>query len=290
MQRLGKTLSTVILGGWSYVIIISLYVPFIIMFILSFNGLTGGSTFPMRGVSLGWWISLWDPSIIVKVSGTGAGFAGTYWGGLGRSLVLAFMTMITSTILALLAAQAFRKRFRGSSFLFYFYLLAMVLPGLVVSLGLTLTFNALDIEKKWYLTTFFVHVLWTFPFCFLIMLVFFSRFDTTLEDAALNLGANEYQTFLRVTLPQVGPGIMASALFGFTLSYDEAIRSLLVTGLDNTLPLLIWATLQERVTPRLYAIGSMTTLISFGIIALYLILSKRMLMKKMQVSMEETET
>jgi putative spermidine/putrescine transport system permease protein len=286
MERLKGWLSTGLLGGWTYFVIISLYAPFLIMLILSFNSLTGGTTFPMRGVGLGWWYSLWNPTIIAEVSGTGGGFTGTYWGGLWRSMVLALMTMVASTILATLAAQAFRKRFRGASLVFYLFLLGMILPGLVVSLGLSLTCRALDFSLAWYSTTFFVHVVWTLPFCFLIMLVFFNRFDRTLEDAALTLGANEYTTFFRITLPLVAPGILASCLFGFTLSFDEMIRSLLVTGPENTLPLLIWGTLQVRVTPRLYAIGSMTTLISFCIVALYVIFSKRVMVKRIELEVQ----
>ena len=286
MERIKDWLSTGLFGGWTYFVLVALYAPFIIMFILSFNSLTGGTTFPLRGVGVGWWHSLWDPTIIAKVSGTGGGFTGTYWGGLWRSFVLALMVMVISTVLATLAAQAFRKRFRGSSFLFYMFLLGIILPGLVVSLGLSLACRALEITLALYGTTLFVHVVWTFPFCFLIMLVFFNRFDRNLEDAALNLGANEYKTFFRITLPLVAPGILASCLFGFTLSFDEMIRSLLVTGPENTLPLLVWGTLQIRVTPRLYAIGSLTTLISFCVVILYFIMSKRMMIKQVELEVK----
>jgi putative spermidine/putrescine transport system permease protein len=259
------------LGFWTAALIFSLYAPFLIMFVLSFNDLRGGSTFPMRGFGLGWWRSLWDPTIIAEVSGTGGGYTGTYWQGLRISLTLAVMTMITSTVLATLAALAFHRRFRGSSVIFYLFLMAMIVPGLIVGLGLALFYDTLDVRLRWYTTTFGVHVMWTLPFCFLIMLVTFNRFDRTLEDAALNLGADEFQTFFQITLPMLAPGILSSLLFGFTLSFDELIRSLLVTGQDNTLPLLIWGTLQVRVTPRLYALGSLTTLISLTVLLVYFV-------------------
>jgi putative spermidine/putrescine transport system permease protein len=257
------------LGGWTALLIFSLYAPFLIMFVLSFNGLKGGSTLPLRNPGLGWWQSLWDPTIIAAVSGTGGGYTGTYWHGLRISLMLAVMTMVTATVLATLAAFAFHRGFRGSSLVFFLFLLAMIVPGLIVGLGLALFYNTLDITPRWYTTTFGVHVMWALPFCFLIMLVTFNRFDRSLEDAALNLGADEFQTFFQITLPMLAPGILSSLLFGFTLSFDELIRSLLVTGRDNTLPLLIWGTLQVRVTPRLFALGSLTTLISLSVLALY---------------------
>ena len=77
MQRFKDWVSTGLLGGWTYFVIIALYAPFIIMLILSFNDLTGGTTFPMRGLGLGWWVSLWDPTVVAKASGTGGGFTGT---------------------------------------------------------------------------------------------------------------------------------------------------------------------------------------------------------------------
>jgi len=257
------------LGVWTYALIVSLYAPFLIMFVLSFNDLRGGATFPMRGFGFGWWYSLINPTIIARVSGTGGGYTGTYWDGLRISLILAVMTMVTSTVLATMAALAFHRGFRGSGLIFYLFLLAMIVPGLIVGLGLALFYKSIHFPLAWYSTTFFVHVMWALPFCFLIMLVTFNRFDRSLEDAALNLGADEFQTFFQVTLPLISPGILSSLLFGFTLSFDELIRSLLVTGPDNTLPLLIWGTLQVRVTPRLYALGSLTTLISLSVLALY---------------------
>ena len=259
------------LGVWTALLIFSLYAPFLIMFLLSFNGLTGGSTFPMRGVGTGWWRSLWDPTIVAEVSGTGGGYTGTYWQGLRISLILAVMTMVTATILATLAAFAFHRGFRGSSPVFYLFLMAMIVPGLIVGLGLALFYDTANVSLRWYTTTFGVHVMWALPFCFLIMLVTFNRFDRSLEDAALNLGADEFQTFFQITLPMLGPGILSSLLFGFTLSFDELIRSLLVTGPENTLPLLIWGTLQVRVTPRLYALGSLTTLISLSVLVIYFV-------------------
>ena len=95
-----------------------LYFPFVIMAILSFQGPRGGHTFPLRGTSTIWWWKLFHPGQLTEYSDVGE-FLGNYLAALQRSLVLAIVTMLISTVLALMAAQAFRRGFRGSGAVFY---------------------------------------------------------------------------------------------------------------------------------------------------------------------------
>lgn len=248
-----------------------LYFPFVIMTILSFQGPRGGHTFPMNGVSTVWWWKLFHPGAITENSDVGE-FLGNYLGALGRSVVLALVVMVLSTVMALLAAQAFRRNFRGSTAVFYLWLLGIIVPGITVSLGLFLFLNRLGITPNWKTTTLGVHVMWTLPFCLIIFLMAFNRFDSSLEDAALVFGANQIQTFWHVTVPVIQPFILSAMLFGFTLSLDEFQRSLLLTGttLDTqTLPVMIMASVTTRITPTLYALGTLTTLLSFVVIGIY---------------------
>jgi putative spermidine/putrescine transport system permease protein len=253
-------------------VLVMLYFPFIIMAILSFQGPRGGHTFPLKGVSSVWWWKLFNPGATTEFSDVGE-FLGDYLGALGRSLILAFVVAIISTILALMAAHAFRKPFRGSSAVFYLWLLGIIVPGITVSLGLFLVLNRLGITPDWKTSTLGVHVMWTLPFCLIIFLMAFNRFDLNLEDAALVFGANPLQAYWYVTLPVLQPFILSSLLFGFTLSLDEFQRSLLLTGttLDTqTLPVMIMASVTTRITPTLYALGTLTTLLSFALIAAYI--------------------
>jgi putative spermidine/putrescine transport system permease protein len=94
--------------------------------------------------------------------------------------------------------------------------------------------------------------MWTLPFCLINFLMGFNRFDLNLEDAALVFGANPLQASWHVTLPVMQPFVPSSLLFGFTLSLDEFQRSLLLTG------------------TTLYALGTLTTLLSFAVIAIYI--------------------
>ena len=260
-----------------------LYFPFIIMAILSFQGPRGGHTFPLRGTSTIWYWKLFHPGELTKYSDVGE-FLGDYLAALERSLLLAFITLIISTVLALMAAQAFRRGFRGSNAVFYIWLLGIIVPGITVSLGMALVIQSFDIVPHWLTTGLAVHVMWTLPFSLVVFLMFFNRFDTSLEDAALTLGATRWQTFRHVTLPLMQPAVLTSMLFAFTLSLDEFQRSLLVTGTEQTLPLMVMASVTTRITPTLYALGTLTTLLSFAVVGGYLILMTMSLRKSRRIS------
>lgn len=257
-------------------ILAMLYFPFVIMAILSFQGPRGGHTFPMRGTSTIWYWKLFHPGELTEFSDVGE-FLGDYLAALQRSLIVAVLTMIISTVLALMAAQAFRRKFRGSGVVFYLWLLGIVVPGLTVSLGLAMVFQRLQIPLHWLTTGLAVHVMWTLPFSLVVFLMFFNRFDASIEDAALTLGATRWKAFRHVTLPVMQPAVLTSLLFGFTLSLDEFQRSLLITGPEQTLPVMVMASVTTRVTPTLYALGTLTTLLSFAVVGGYLLLLTRSL-------------
>ncbi len=263
-----------------------LYFPFIIMTILSFQGPRGGHTFPLRGTSTIWYWKLFHPGELTEYSDVGE-FLGDYLGALERSVLLGLITLTISTVLAMMAAQAFRRGFRGSNAVFYFWLLGIIVPGITVSLGLALIVQSLGISPHWLTTGLAVHVIWTLPFSLVVFLMFFNRFDASLEDAALMLGATHWQAFRYVTLPLMQPAVLTSMLFAFTLSLDEFQRSLLITGTEQTLPIMVMASVTTRVTPTLYALGTLTTLLSFAVVGGYLFLMTISLRRSMRAAVAD---
>jgi putative spermidine/putrescine transport system permease protein len=239
--------------------IVFVFGPMIAMFTLSFQGPRGGTSFPMRGVSLHWWKKLIEPSTV-----------GDLQGAMGRSLILALIVMVITALFATMLAMAFRKRFVGSGALFYAVLAGLMVPGILLSLGLATLLKQVGIAPAWWSSGLGVHVVWTLPFGFLVMMAVFNRFDATLEEAARDMGADEWTVFKEVTLPLVTPGIVAAGLFGFTLSYDEFARTTLLSGGYNTLPLDINASMTQRIRPTLFALGTASTLFSLSMIALFL--------------------
>ena len=104
------------------------------------------------------------------------------------------------------------------------------------------------------------------------MLAIFNRFDKSFEEASRDLGATPWQTFKFIVLPIIAPSVVGIALFGFTLSYDELARSSQVMGLTNTLPLELKGLTTTVTTPVIYALGTLTTGISFLVIFIAIVL------------------
>jgi putative spermidine/putrescine transport system permease protein len=251
-------------AGFSvYYVIFLLFVygPMFAMFTLSFQGPRGGVTFPMRGFSIYWWEKLTGPSAVGDIKSS-----------LVRSLMLAVIVMVITAVFSTMLAMAFRKKFPGSGALFYAVMSGLMVPGVLLSLGLATLLRQIGIPPAWYYSALGVHVVWTLPFGFLVMMAVFNRFDGRLEEAARDMGADEWTVFKEITLPLITPGIVAAGLFGFTLSYDEFARTTLLAGAQNTLPLDINAAMTQRVQPTIFALGTASTIFSLAMIGLFIVI------------------
>jgi putative spermidine/putrescine transport system permease protein len=212
-------------------------------------------TFPMNGVSLEWFQSLFEQKRVGDIAGAFV-----------RSLKLALVVAVITVVLSVVAGLAFRRRFRGSAFVFYLAIASLIMPGLFVGLGIALSFRLIGIDTSWYTSGLGAQLTWTLPFGLLIMFAVLGRFNRTYEEAATDLGATSWQRVREITLPILLPGIIGVALFGLTLSYDELARTALGAGSQNTLPLEIWAMTTTITSPALYAVGAVTTAVSFVVI------------------------
>jgi putative spermidine/putrescine transport system permease protein len=240
--------------------VLFLYGPLSTIIILSFQGPRGGLTFPMNGVSLAWFANLFEKQAV-----------GDFAGSFRRSLTLGVLVMAVTVVVSLMAGLAFRRRFRGSTILFYMAVASLIVPSILISLGIGLGFQISHIKPAWYSSAFGAHLTWTLPFGLLIMFAVFNRLNKSYEEAARDLGASPWQTFRHVVLPIVLPSLIGVGLFGFTLSYDEFARTLMTAGTFNTLPLEIYAMTTNVTTPVLYALGTLTTAFSFLIILVSLV-------------------
>ncbi len=239
-----------------------LYGPTITIAILSFQGPQGGLTFPMNGTSIHWFINLFEQQAV-----------GDIWGSFARSFALGLMVMITTVVVSVMGGLAFRKRFPGSTLLFYLVITALIIPSILISLGVGLIFNQLAWDVHWSTSGYGAQLTWTLPFGLLIMFAVFNRFDKSYEEAARDQGASAWQTVRYVVLPIIAPSLIGVALFGFTLSYDEFARTLLTAGSYNTLPLEIFGMTTNVTTPVLYALGTLTTAFSFLIVGIFITLA-----------------
>ena len=239
--------------------VLALYGPMICIYILSFQDVRGGLVFPMKGLSLHWFVDLFTQVRTGDVKGS-----------FDRSVKLAIIVTIITVVVSFLAGLAFRRRFHGDDVVFYLMIGSLVAPGLVLSIGIGLLLNFVGIQASWYTSAVGAQLSWTLPFGVLVMFAVMSRFDRAWEEAAYDLGASRWQTMRLVIIPILAPGLVAVALFGFTLSYDEFARTLQTAGSLNTLPLEIWSMTLNVTSPSLYALGTVTTIISFAIIVVCL--------------------
>jgi putative spermidine/putrescine transport system permease protein len=271
-------------GFWPLAIVFALFVlflygPMITIFVLSFQGPEGGLTFPLRGVSLHWFHKLAEGLGTVDI---GAAFR--------RSLVLGTVVMLLTVALSVLAGLAFRKKLAGGNALFFVTVASLIMPSIIVSLGIGLQFRLLDGGIKGALaameagsalesygtalgllsSALGAHLTWTLPFGLLIMFAVFNRFDPAYEEAARDLGATPWQSFRHVVLPLIGPSIVGVGMFGFTLSWDEIARTSQAIGDVNTLPLELQGLTSTVTTPAIYALGTVTTVVSFAVMAVAL--------------------
>ena len=277
--RKKRPLSFWLLGAVFSAFVLFLYGPMFAIFVLSFQGPEGGLTFPMRGVSLHWFRVLWEGIGVIDI---GAAFR--------RSLVLGAVVMALTVGLSLLAGLAYRKKLPGGTALFYVVVASLIMPSIIVSLGIGLSFRLLDtgvktlLEAQWpeALDTFTstlgmftsglgAQLTWTLPFGLLIMFAVFNRFNPAFEEAARDLGATPWQSFRHVVLPLIGPSLVGVGMFGFTLSWDEIARSSQAMGDLNTLPLELQGLTTTVTTPVIYALGTVTTVVSFLVMGLTLV-------------------
>jgi putative spermidine/putrescine transport system permease protein len=236
-----------------------LYGPMLMIYVLSFQGPNGGVTFPMVGVSLNWFADLFRD-----------GQMGSIPGAFRRSLSLATVVSLLTVVISTAAGLGFRRRFPGSGVLFYLAIASLVMPSLLVGFGIALGFRVLGWNNSLFTSGLGAQLTWTLPFGLLTMFAVVARFPRSYEEAATDLGANGWQRLVHVTLPILAPGILGVAMGAFTLSYDEYARTVLTAGSSNTLPLEIYALLTSSTSPTLFAIGTLTTVVSFLVIGLTL--------------------
>ncbi|MGE0310241.1 MAG: ABC transporter permease [Lautropia sp.] len=264
-----------LLAAFVALFVLFLYGPTLTILVLSLQGPEGGMTFPMRGVSLHWYEKLMEGIGVIDI-----------WAAFRRSAALGLVVMVLTVLLSLLAGLAFRKGFRGAAIVFFVTVASLIMPSIVVSLGIGLEFRLLDqavksvaqafdlvdLQERFtttmglYTSALGAHLTWTLPFGLLIMFAIFNRFDHSVEEAARDLGASPWQTIRHVVLPLIAPALVGIGLFGFTLSWDEIARTAQAIGDVNTLPLELQGLTTTVTTPVIYALGTLTTLVSFLVI------------------------
>jgi spermidine/putrescine transport system permease protein len=235
-----------------------LYLPIVILILYSFNG-QGVGGFPPRNLTLSWYQTLFQDSAI--------------WDSVLNSLFVALAAMLLALALGIPAALALdRAHFPGKALFRRLVLLPLILPGIISGLSLLMLFRETEI-KLGLLTIILGHGTALISVATTEVFAGLQKLDRRQEEASLDLGANYWQTFWRITVPNLKLSIIGAALLIFTLSLDEIAVSFFLIGRDNTLPLEIWGRLRRGITPEINAISSIIFVFSLVAIVLWYRLS-----------------
>ena len=229
-------------GAFTLLGIVFLWVPLLLVVLFSLHS-TGSLTFPFQGFSLRWYDEVFSSAEIRLAA--------------QNSLVVAASSAVITLLLGTLAAYGLartRSRLRAPLALLFF--LPITLPGLFIGIALLVAFSRVQVTLS-LVTVTIAHLVYVFPFFFLIARAALDRLDPALEETASDLGANRWTVFRRVTIPQVWPILVGAACLAFALSFDEFVITFFVIGPDSTLPLYIWSSLKRTIDPSINAISSL---------------------------------
>ena len=242
------------LQGHTTAVFAFLYLPIAVLILYSFNR-DGVGGFPPHHLTLDWYRILFSD--------------GAIWDSVVNSLQVAFAAMAISLALGIPAALALdRAQFPGKALFRRLVLLPLILPGIITGLSLLMLFDLTNTRLS-LLTIILGHGTALISVATTEVFAGLQKLDPAQEEASLDLGANYWQTFWRVTLPNLKLPIIGAALLIFTLSMDEIAVSFFLIGRDNTLPLEIWGRLRRGITPEINAISTIIFLFSLVTIVVW---------------------
>jgi spermidine/putrescine transport system permease protein len=242
------------LSAYAIVVFGFIYLPIVVLILYSFNR-DGVGGFPPRHFTLGWYRQLFSDSAI--------------WDAVINSLLVAGASVVLSLTLGLLAALALdRASFPGKALFRRLVLLPLILPGIITGLSLLMVavFAGMQLSL---LTVFLGHGTALISVATTELFAGLQKLDRAQEEASLDLGATPWQTFWRITLPNLKLSLGAAGLLIFTLSMDEIAVTFFLIGRDNTLPLEIWGRLRRGITPEINAVSSLIFAVSVLLIVVW---------------------
>ncbi len=258
LRRLGSFARRHILTVYTTAALAYLLIPVAVVILFSFNNNRGRFNFVWQGFTLRSWRNAFE------VPGL--------FDSLMTSLQIAFVSSLVATVLGTLIALALvRYRYRGRGTTNFLIFLPMATPEVVLGSSVLALFLALNV-KTGFTTIVLAHIMFNISFVVVVVKARLTGFDRHLEEAAMDLYANEWTTFRKVTLPMIMPGVFAAFLLGFALSFDDFIITNFNSGQTVTFPLFIWGAARVGVPPQVNVFGTtvfvITLLIMLGVVGL----------------------
>jgi spermidine/putrescine transport system permease protein len=242
-----------LLAAHAWLVYVFLYAPIAILIVFSFN--RGRQTAVWEGATLDWYRSLVHNDLIRSA--------------VRNSVLVGVASTMVATVFGTLAALALgRYEFRGKSATRNLLYLPIIIPEIVIGAALVTFFGVATLRLSLW-TVILAHIVFSVSYVAIVVRARLSGFDRSLEEAALDLGARPVQTFFRVTLPLIAPGIVAGALLCFTISIDDYVITSFVAGVGaTTLPLQIYSMLKVGVTPEVNAVSTLLLVVTVVLIVI----------------------
>lgn len=250
--------SSIIYGALIYSF---LYIPILILILFSFNESKLNAVW--TGFTFDWYAKLWTNTAVLEAAKI--------------TIIVAIVSTIASTILGtLVSVGMYKYHFKGKSALDGMLYIPLVMSEIVMGIALLAFFSMVKMPLGIW-TLIISHITFCIPYVVVVVRARLKGFDRSVEEAAMDLGASEWQTFRLITLPIIGPAIVASALLSFTISLDDVIVSFFVAGPGSTtLPLQIFSMVRYGVTPEINALSTLMLVVTLVAV----IIGERLLMKK----------
>ncbi len=240
------------LGVYAVAYLAFVYIPVLFLPLFSFND-SIYIKFPMEGFTLQWYIQAFESVGLMN--------------SVSNSFKVGIPVAIVSTLLGTLAAKAVtRYRMPGKAPVMSFIMTPLVVPGIIVGVALLIIANMVGFTLSLF-TIALAHLPMCTAFSMWIMISRLEGFDKSMEEASFDLGEGALMTFWRITFPLILPGIIASLLLTFTISFDEFILASFLGGSEPTLPVYMWSQLRfPRALPSILALGAMILVVSFVLV------------------------
>ena len=254
MTRVGRWIGEHLILGIGLLVLLYMFVPIIIVVAMSFNEPASRNSYAFNQFTMHNWLNPCEPL------------------GMCDSVVLSIQIGLLATLFAtalgtLMAFALVRHRFRGRSVANVFTFLPMASPEIVMGSSLLALFVAGGLAGQLGFGTILVaHILFCLSFVVVTVKARLAGLDPRLEQAAMDLYANEWQTFWRVTFPLVFPGILSAALLSFSLSFDDFIITNLNAGQEVTFPMFVWGAAQRGIPPQINVVGTVMFLVALGLV------------------------
>jgi spermidine/putrescine transport system permease protein len=234
------------------VVVVFLYAPIVILLIFSFNN-SAVPTFPLSGFTLHWY-----HQFLVN---------GDLRAALETSAIIATLSSIGAVVLGILASIALtRRRFRGKAAVSALLLSPLVIPYVVFGISLLLLFHQLGVPRS-LLTVVIGHIVITLPYTILVLVPRLDQIDSSLEEAAFDLGASRLRTFRSITLPLILPAVVSAFLIAFTTSFDEYAVASFVVGTRVTFPIYLYSALRfPDQLPQVIAVAVVVLVVSLTVV------------------------